>query len=71
MFGLRLDWGLKFYRPYREKPVFTLSFEPQKIVFAKIGWHTNIRPTGWKSNNAKQAEFVTTFFNLTKTRIEE
>jgi hypothetical protein len=36
------------------------------IVFTEIGWHAASSPAGWESSEQEQAEFVETFFNLTK-----
>lgn len=36
------------------------------LAFTEIGWHSEASPTGWESSDAEQAEFVVTFFNLTK-----
>lgn len=37
------------------------------IAFTEIGWHSAASPKGWESNESEQAEFVGTFFNLTKS----
>ncbi len=37
----------------------------KKVAFTEIGWHSNASPTGWESSAAEQAQFVTTFFDLT------
>lgn len=36
------------------------------LTFTEIGWHSDASPTGWESSDAEQAEFVVTFFSLTK-----
>lgn len=35
------------------------------IAFTEIGWHSAASPKGWESSEEEQAEFVSTFFNLT------
>ena len=36
------------------------------VVFTEIGWHSEASPVGWESSESEQAEFVKTFFDLTK-----
>ena len=36
------------------------------IAFTEIGWHAAPSPTGWESSEEEQAEFIRTFFDLTK-----
>lgn len=36
------------------------------IAFTEIGWHSEASPQGWESSEQEQAEFVDTFFRLTK-----
>ncbi|HLC73023.1 MAG TPA: hypothetical protein VJH20_00130 [Candidatus Nanoarchaeia archaeon] len=36
------------------------------IAFTEIGWHTSNSPIGWESSEHEQAEFIKTFFELTK-----
>lgn len=36
------------------------------IAFTEMGWHSAASPQGWESSEEEQAEFITTFFNLTK-----
>ncbi|MCL4549625.1 MAG: hypothetical protein M1495_13760 [Bacteroidetes bacterium] len=36
------------------------------VAFTEIGWHSDASPTGWESSDAEQANFVTTFFTLTR-----
>jgi len=36
------------------------------IVFTEIGWHSALSPVGWESSETEQAEFVKTYFNITK-----
>jgi len=42
------------------------SHTAKPIAFTEIGWHTDASPTGWESSDTEQAEFVVTFFTLTK-----
>jgi hypothetical protein len=42
------------------------SHTAKPIAFTEIGWHSDASPAGWESSDAEQAEFVVTFFNLTK-----
>lgn len=42
------------------------SHTAKAIAFTEIGWHSDVYPVGWESSEAEQAEFVRTFFNLTK-----
>ena len=42
------------------------SHTTKPIAFTEIGWHSDASPTGWESSDAEQAEFIITFFNLTK-----
>jgi len=41
------------------------------IAFTEIGWHSDASPVGWESSDAEQAEFVVTFFKLTRDLNEE
>ncbi|MFH1637115.1 MAG: hypothetical protein ABIB71_01690 [Candidatus Woesearchaeota archaeon] len=41
------------------------------VAFTEIGWHSAPSPIGWKSSEAEQAEFIETFFNLTKDMDKE
>ena len=41
------------------------SHTSKKIAFSEIGWFSGSSITGWESNEAEQAQFVKTFFNLT------
>ena len=34
------------------------------VAFTEIGWHSDPHPEGWESSMEEQAQFVTTFFNL-------
>jgi len=36
------------------------------IAFTEIGWHSATSPKGWESSEEEQAEFIRTFFDLTK-----
>lgn len=36
------------------------------VAFTEIGWHSGSHPSAWASSEASQAEFVRTFFGLTK-----
>ncbi len=36
------------------------------IAFTEIGWHSAASPTGWESSEEEQAEFIKTFYALTK-----
>src|SRR3989338_7997056 len=42
------------------------KFQSDTIVFTEIGWHTSNSPIGWESSEHEQAEFIKTFFELTK-----
>ncbi len=42
------------------------SHTSKPIAFTEIGWHSAASPAGWESSEAEQAEFVTTFFRLTR-----
>ncbi len=42
------------------------SHTAKAIAFTEIGWHSDVGPVGWESSEAEQAEFVRTFFNLTR-----
>jgi hypothetical protein len=42
------------------------SHTSKPIAFTEIGWHSAASPAGWESSEAEQAEFVTTFFQLTR-----
>ncbi len=42
------------------------SHTTKPVAFTEIGWHTDASPTGWESSDTEQAEFVVTFFTLTK-----
>jgi hypothetical protein len=37
-----------------------------RIAFTEMGWHTSTSIPGWESSEKEQAEFVKTFFELTK-----
>lgn len=41
------------------------SHTSKPVAFTEIGWHSAAGPAGWESSEAEQAEFVTTFFQLT------
>ncbi|MDD5383177.1 MAG: hypothetical protein PHH60_05950 [Candidatus Margulisbacteria bacterium] len=41
------------------------------IAFTEIGWHSGATPEGWESSETEQAEFVTTFFDLTNSLNKE
>jgi hypothetical protein len=41
------------------------------IAFTEIGWHSEASPLGWESSDTEQAEFVRTFFILTKNLNKE
>lgn len=36
------------------------------VAFTEMGWHSAASPLGWESSDAEQAQFVGTFFRLTK-----
>ncbi len=42
------------------------SHTSKPIAFTEIGWHSNSELVGWESSELEQAEFVSSFFNLTK-----
>lgn len=42
------------------------SHTDKPVAFAEIGWHSAASPPGWESSEAEQAEFIRTFFRLTK-----
>lgn len=42
------------------------SHTNKPIAFTEIGWHSEASPQGWESSEQEQAEFVETFFRLTK-----
>lgn len=47
------------------------SHTSKPVAFTEIGWHSAPSPSGWESNETKQAEFVKRFFALTEnTNIE-
>lgn len=41
-------------------------YTKNKIAFTEIGWHSLASPPGWESSDAEQAQFVTSFFSLSK-----
>lgn len=41
------------------------------VAFTEIGWHSAPEPTGWESSEIEQAEFISVFFNHTKTLNKE
>ncbi|MEW6062978.1 MAG: hypothetical protein AB1571_01225 [Nanoarchaeota archaeon] len=44
-----------------------IKFYTQKpISFTEIGWYSSNAIQGWESSESEQAEFITTFFSLTK-----
>ena len=43
-----------------------LSHTTRPIAFTEIGWHSEASPQGWESSEQEQAEFIETFFRLTK-----
>jgi len=50
-----------------EDPYTEIQYRTTKpIAFTEIGWHSEASPQGWESSEQKQAEFVDTFFRLTK-----
>ncbi|MFC1802394.1 hypothetical protein ACFL0D_00325 [Thermoproteota archaeon] len=59
-----------FYRNVSDIPIdhYTeiLSYVSKPIAFTEIGWHSATSPTGWESSEQEQAEFIETFFELTK-----
>lgn len=42
------------------------SHAAKAIAFTEIGWHSDASPAGWESSDAEQADFVATFFSLTR-----
>jgi len=42
------------------------SFVSKPIIFTEIGWSAQSQIKGWESDQKEQAEFVSTFFKLTK-----
>ena len=42
------------------------SHTTKPIAFTEIGWHSEASPQGWESSQQEQAEFVETFFRLTR-----
>ena len=42
------------------------SHTTKPIAFTEIGWHSEPSPQGWESSEQEQAEFVATFFRLTR-----
>ncbi|MBS3149214.1 hypothetical protein J4455_00775 [Candidatus Woesearchaeota archaeon] len=42
------------------------NYVNKPIAFTEIGWHTSQSPVGWESSESEQAEFIKTFFELTK-----
>jgi hypothetical protein len=42
------------------------SHTTKPVAFTEIGWHSEASPPGWESSEAEQAEFIDTFFALTR-----
>ncbi|MFH1751541.1 MAG: hypothetical protein ABH821_01220 [archaeon] len=42
------------------------NYTSKHIAFTEIGWHSKASPAGWESSETEQAEFIETFFALTK-----
>jgi len=42
------------------------SYVSKPIAFTEIGWYSEDYPPGWESDEEEQAEFIKTFFTLTK-----
>lgn len=42
------------------------EYVSKPIIFTELGWHSEESPMGWESSIEEQAEFVNTFFKLTK-----
>ncbi len=47
------------------------SYTSKPIAFTEIGWHSAPSPKGWESNQDKQSQFISIFFNLTKNLNKE
>ncbi|RLD08839.1 MAG: hypothetical protein DRI65_01050 [Chloroflexota bacterium] len=60
-----------FYRNVSDIPddhyTEIIAHTSKPIAFTEIGWHSDPRPEGWESSQKEQAEFISRFFELTKT----
>src|SRR3989338_5796570 len=61
-----INFAEKFKPKYLGFGIEIKIYVNKPIAFTEIGWHTSQSPVGWESSESEQAEFIKTFFELTK-----